>query len=325
MNRFLNFITVALICTSSTYAKKTSKKIITLSSDNTISLTQAFNRESTTGLMQQATDMDANLKSGYPIYLFMYTPGGSIQAGLELIEFFEGLNRPVHTITLFSASMGWQTVQHLGERYILKYGVLMSHKARGGFTGEFGGGISQLDSRYQLWLRRIELMDKQTVRRTKGKQTIKSYTNAYTPELWLNGQEAVKKGYADAVVTVKCDTSMKGTYKKVFDLGFFKVQAVMSNCPMKISPLKMTASLLTNNGEMPLKEFLIKGGKFGHQCRDSKSSIKASSYFYEPELELEAELCASDKTLNLQKIRKTIEEKRQFLNRNLRDHIVYSY
>ena len=196
-------------------------KELTLSADNTLSLSNIVDSASVTELEQKATQMNANLKSGYPIHLFMYTPGGSIQAGLELIEFLNGLNRPVDTVTLFAASMGFQIVQHMNTRYIMKYGVLMSHKARGAFSGEFGGGISQLDSRYQLWLRRIELMDKKTVERTKGKQTMKSYTDAYTPELWLNGDEAVEKGYADEVVTVKCDMSLNGTHDEIFDLGFF--------------------------------------------------------------------------------------------------------
>lgn len=297
---------------------------ITLSSDNTLVLSEAFTSQSTTKLMEKASKMDANLKSGYPVYLFMYTPGGSIQAGLELIEFFQGLNRPVHTITLFSASMGFQTVQHLGERYIMKYGVLMSHKARGSFSGEFGGGISQLDSRYQLWLRRIELMDKQTVKRTEGKQTMKSYIEAYTPELWLNGEEAVRKGYADKVATVKCDLSMKGSHEKAFNLGFVTIIVEFSDCPLKTGPLSIRANIVTNKGTMPLSEFLEKNGKFGENCNSEKYSSVYSTYD-EPEVTVKEELCAKDKDLTLQKIQKEIEKKRKFFTRNLRDHIIYSY
>ena len=180
--------------------------------------------------------MDADLKSGYPIYLFLDTPGGSIQAGLELIEFLNGLNRPVHTVTLFAASMGWQLLQHLESRYVLKYGVLMSHKAYGGFRGEFGGGQSQLDSRYGLWLRRINLMDEQTVKRTGGKKTLKQYRSEYDNELWLNGKEAVENGYADEVVTVKCDKGLQGVDRQEFSFFGMNIVVLFDKCPIRTYP-----------------------------------------------------------------------------------------
>lgn len=315
-------------------------KDLVLSGDNTLVLNSSFRGPSISKLMEEASEMDANLKSGYPIYLFMYTPGGSIQAGLELIEFLGGLNRPIHTVTLFSASMGFQTVQHLGQRYIMKYGVLMSHKARGSFYGEFGGGISQLDSRYQLWVRRMMLMDLQTVKRTKKKQTYKSYTTAYTPELWLNGQEAVDKGYADEVVTIKCDISLRGFKEKTERYGFFGIKIKWSKCPLKTSPVRIKGYLITNKGEMDLDKFLIENGKFGKDCREYASYAsrkyrndddrwwKFRSSQEEEDLpisERKTDLCAADKTLTLKKINKKIEERQRFFTRNLRDHIEYSY
>jgi ATP-dependent protease ClpP protease subunit len=98
-------------------ASLTMAKEIKLTKDNVLVLDQAFTGPSVAKLIQEARQKDADLKSGYPMYLFLNTPGGSIQAGLELIEALKGLNRPIHTITLFAASMGWQLLQHLGDRY----------------------------------------------------------------------------------------------------------------------------------------------------------------------------------------------------------------
>lgn len=142
-------------------------KEIVLTKDNSVVLNGAFTGKSVSNLIGEIQKLDAELKSGYPIYLFLNTPGGSIQAGLELFEFIKGVNRPIHTITLFAASMGFQTVQHLGKRYVLEYGVLMSHKAYGGFEGEFGGETSQIDSQYGLWLRRLKMMDQKNRRKNK--------------------------------------------------------------------------------------------------------------------------------------------------------------
>jgi len=299
-------------------------KEIVLSSDNTLILNQDFNDSSVTDLMRQATKLDSNLKSGYPLYLFLYTPGGSIRSGLELYEFFKGLNRPVHTITLFAASMGFQTVQHLGKRYILKYGTLMSHKARGGFSGEFGGGLSQLDSRYSMWLKVINMLDEVTVKRTNGKQTMKTYRASYDNELWLNGPEAVKKGYADEVVTVKCDSSLQALTTKTISDGYMSMVLTFSKCPLIIAPIEGHSALLTNRGNMTLDIFLKNNGKFGKDCREYTVRSHFDSYGAEIP-EAAAELCAKDKSLTLEKIRENLKKKKLFFSRNLRDHVEYSY
>ena len=87
--------------------------VLKLTKDNTAILFGVMNSESTSNVMQQIQKLDSALKSGYPINLVLYTPGGSIQDGLELIEYLKSINRPINTITIFSASMGFQMVQNL--------------------------------------------------------------------------------------------------------------------------------------------------------------------------------------------------------------------
>lgn len=300
-------------------------KDLKLTADNTVILRQSFNSSSVTALKKDLLRLNANLKSGYPIYMVLYTPGGSIQKGLELFEFVKGLNRPVHTLTIFAASMGFQTVQSLGDRYILKYGVLMSHKARGGFQGEFGGGLSQLDSRYGMWLKRIDMLDKVTVARTGGKQTLQSYRASYDNELWLNGPEAVLKGYADFVATVSCDVTLTSKeITQVYDLGFFRLNVTFSGCPLITSPLKVTAELLTNQGFMKVSDFLAKNGKFGKKCKEEGTKAK-KDYYGNVLPAVLPQLCAYDKEVTLDKLEEKLKVKENFLNRDLRNHVEYSY
>jgi len=124
--------------------------------------------------------------------------------------------------------MGFQIAQNLGERLVLKSGVMMSHHAEGGTEGQMGGkGQSQLQARIGLWERRIKELDEETVRRTKGKQTLASYQEAYDHELWLTGKEAVEQGYADRVVTVRCDSSLDGyTTHEIMFMGVIPVRTV---------------------------------------------------------------------------------------------------
>jgi ATP-dependent protease ClpP protease subunit len=317
--RLLLFTIALALCLFS--AGNASAKEVVLTQDNTLVLNSAFSGKSVSELIGQAKKMDADLKSGYPIYLFLDTPGGGIQAGLELIEFLRGLNRPVHTVTLFAASMGWQLLQHLGTRYVLQYGVLMSHKAYGGFRGEFGGGESQLDSRYGLWLRRLNTMDKQTVKRTNGKKTLKQYQSEYDNELWLNGGEAVSNGYADEVATVKCDKGLKGTRSKTIRFLGFKIEVVYDKCPIRTYPIDIKATLRTNKGYMDLDEFMEKGGKFGKNCIGRDIPPERSWDGKHTTKGIKAELCLIDKELTLDEIEDKIREERDRM-KNRKKNIV---
>lgn len=304
-----------------------SAKSITLTEDNTAVLRSAFTASSVTTLKKDLLKLNANLKSGYPIYLVLFTPGGEIQKGFELFEFIKGLNRPVHTITIFAASMGFQTVQHLGTRYILNYGVLMSHLPRGGSRGEYGGtGMPSKRKNYdRLWERRQDMMDLQTVKRSGGKQTIESYRKDYIFDLWLNGPEAVKQGYADEVATVSCSTALsEKTKEQVFQFGFFKVYVNFSACPLITSPLSVRASLLTNKGYVDSEEFLEQNGKFGKRCKETGTKAEKDYYGNVTPATL-PQLCAYDKKMTLKSLKKQLKEQEDFLNRDLRNHVQYSY
>lgn len=253
-------LTLALTAlTSVSYATQ-----IKLTKTNTLSLNDQVDSSSVAQLMEEARKIDTEEKSDDPIYLFLNTPGGSIQDGLELIESLKSLNRPVHTITLFAASMGFQIAQNMQSRYILANGVLMSHSAKGAVFGEFGNGFAQLDSRLSLWVQRILDLDNITVARTNGKQTLESYRKAYQPELWLTGAAAVAGGYADEVVTARCDTNMTGFKYQTLTFMGLVLKLQFSECPLNVNLLGVEVEIPTNKGVMSLNEFQQKGGIIGY-------------------------------------------------------------
>lgn len=226
---------------------KAESDVIVLTANNTLVLNAEVEGDSVGKVIADAKKLDSKLSSirekvqgKAPLYLVLNTPGGSIQSGLELIEAMNGLGRKVHTITLFAASMGFQIAQNLDDRLIVKSGVLMSHHARGGVQGEFGGvEPSQMGSRLQLWLDRVKEMDEKTAERTKGKQTYDSYIKQYDHEMWLTGTKSVDQGYADRVVKVKCDDSLSGT--TAHEASFFGIPITyeLDNCPLNSAPLNV--------------------------------------------------------------------------------------
>lgn len=226
---------------------------ITLTKDNMLSMNDVFTPESVANLTKEVKELDSRTTSSDPIYLVINSPGGSIDAGLELIENLSNLRRPVHTLNLFSASMGFQTAQGLGERLITANGTLMSHKARGAFSGEFPG---QLDARYGYYLKRITRLDQQAADRSKGKHTLESYRALIENEYWCDGQDCVTQGFADRVVKPSCDKSLDGTRRVVVDRFMFmglaiQIEAIFDNCPLNTNALKYDVVV---NGELLFKE-----------------------------------------------------------------------
>lgn len=297
----LFFILTLLAIPQISKSAESKESTLILKDTNLIVLNKEVDSASVAEVMTAANALDKKMSKKWfnkktPIYLFLSTPGGSIQAGLELIEGLKGLGRPVHTITLFAASMGFQIVQSMGERYILKNGVLMSHKARGQFSGEFGGaGPSQMDSRYALWLERVRELDEQTVRRTKGKQTMASYTKQYENEMWPTGTQSVSRGYADKTVMIKCDPSLFGKDTHEFILmGIMKILYDTDKCPIITGITNVRVAFETTKGYMTTEEFLKNGGSFGPSCTSRKDN----------------HVCAADSFLTLSKLE---ELKDQFI------------
>lgn len=287
---------VTLLPASSSSSDMKSDSVI-LSKDNVIVLNTEVDGESTSAIISKAKALDlalSGLKEKYsgnkqPLYVFLNTPGGSIQAGLEMIEALNGLGRPVNTITLFAASMGFQIAQNLGERLILKNGVLMSHRAAGEFTGQFGGqSPSQVESRYALWKSRLDELDAQTVSRTGGKQTIASYQKQYASEMWLTGNQSVAQGYADKVVTVKCDKSLDGVSTHTLSFMGIPIEYDLDNCPINTSPMNIRVGIPSTqrvnidgktqvtSSTIELNKFLAEGGGFGRSCLDSNAALCSS-------------------------------------------------
>ncbi len=209
---------------------------VVLTSSNTVSFNNYFEERTVAQAIEKIRKLDSTLPSKDPIYLVINSGGGSIQDGLELINVLRNMNRKVHTITLFSASMGFQTVQGLGTRYVIDSGVLMSHKARGGFYGEFPG---QLDSRYGHWLKRLERLDAVAAKRSK--MSLQTYRDLTENEYWCEGKTCVDRGFADFVVKARCDNTLSGSYvdsDKFIYSGFpIEIVYTFSNCPLQTGVL----------------------------------------------------------------------------------------
>lgn len=215
-------------------------KTLTLNKDNTIYLYGKMTKKSTTDATLQGQKLDSRLPSDNPLFLVLYSGGGHVSPSLKMIDSLNGLNRPVHTITVFSGSMAFHTVQNLKKRYLLRNGVLFTHQGlfyiRG--TAPYGTLKEKFDSIYRL----IWKMDSRVVKRSKGKLTIKSYQKLYKNDHRCYGTDCLKYGFADQVVNVRCDESLSGSREQLAGqrhiMGIHvKLMLIYSKCPLNTTHL----------------------------------------------------------------------------------------
>lgn len=237
----MKFLLILLLTISSAFAEN-----IVLSARNTVSLNSEVSSESVAQLQFKLLNMSKKLKSTEPIFLVLNTPGGSISAGNALIETIKSLPNPVHTISIFAASMGYQIVQNSGTRYILASGTLMSHLgAVSGLSGEVNGNLESLVA----YLRDVTGQLDEVAAKRVG-ITLEAYQSLIKKEYWGYGAKAVKDNHADSVVTASCDNTLSGTYKEEVRVFIFTAEVTFSNCPLITDPLDVKVGIPSQKAQV---------------------------------------------------------------------------
>lgn len=212
---------------------------IVFTDKNSTSFNDIFYSKSVNRVMNELRRLDSleNMEKE-PIYLVMNSGGGGIYPGLEFINLTKGLKRKVITVSHYAASMAFETVQSLGERYLLSNGILMSHKAKGFVFGEYPG---QLDNRLAMHKRIVDLMEQVAVNRTNKKHNLKSYRELIENEFWCVDVDCIKEGFADKIISARCDESLNGKYSIKYTFLYEGRQVDIidwySKCPLQTNYL----------------------------------------------------------------------------------------
>jgi ATP-dependent Clp protease protease subunit len=214
-----------------------------LEKKNTLVFRSVVTDDSVKDLQQQLVAMSNILSKNETIYLFLNTPGGSVSAGMHMIAHIKAIPQEVKTITAFAASMGFITVQDLGERLILPNGVLMAHRARGGVEGQIPG---ELNARAKFHTDAIVQIE-QSVSARMG-ISHDAYAKLVLNEYWVEGQLAVDAHAADRVVLVNCSNSLNEEVTQIVNTQFGPAEVVWSACPMILAPLRINLERMRISG-----------------------------------------------------------------------------
>jgi ATP-dependent protease ClpP protease subunit len=249
------------------------KKIITLEDKNMVVFRGPVTDNSVSRLMLKIQRRSNSLSASTPIFLVIDSPGGSVFAGLNFIDFLEALPQKIHTVTLFAASMAFQIVQNQNTRYVLRQGTLMSHRARlSKLSGQMDG---ELESRYKMIKRKIDYLD--VVAADRMGMALDEYKRMIKDEYWVHGFDAVGDQAADEMVLLRCGKSLSGVERVTYRTMFGPVVATFSKCPLIRTPLstrvrkvqkehrayvRRTFNLLFNDRTRFVQEYIL-GDRFG--------------------------------------------------------------
>jgi ATP-dependent Clp protease protease subunit len=142
--------------------------------------------------LQAATDAGAER-----LYLVIDSPGGSVFAGVKLINFIRSSRVPIYTVCNgMCASMAAHIHQVGTKRFATMSSVLMFHPAAGGVQGTLEGMLNQIQALKNL----VDRLDANVASRAKMDYTV--FKTKVSTELWLETVDALNEGFLDGVVNV---------------------------------------------------------------------------------------------------------------------------
>lgn len=130
-----------------------------------------------------------------PIKLYINSPGGSVNAGWEIIDTMQAIKSPVHTInTAMCASMAAVILSFGKKRYSLPHARVMIHEVSSGMQGKFRDMKAEFEE-----TEKINKITLTALAKNCGK-TYDEIMNDAVRDLWLNAEESQKYGIIDEVI-----------------------------------------------------------------------------------------------------------------------------
>lgn len=202
---------------------------ITFTEENSVILSGKVDDVSIANLQKELGKVAGKLSKGSTVYLLLDTPGGSVVAGNQFIDFAKGLDIKVKPVCLFCASMGYHIFQSLDERLVQESSILMSHRISvSGVGGQIPG---ELVTTVKFFSDMSNEMDAKVAKRIGISR--EQYQAMIYDELWLTGAQAVKLNHADKVGQFQCSEKLlNGRRTEEIPTLFGVVEVTYSKCPL---------------------------------------------------------------------------------------------
>jgi ATP-dependent protease ClpP protease subunit len=192
-------------------------KNINLNTDNIILVKNEINDET----VSYAIDKIQNSKNATNLILYLDTPGGKVEDGLQLINEVQKNN--MTCIAQRAYSMGFAILQSCKHRYLLPTGKVMQHQISFGFGDSLYKIENYISYVNQMNSYLTELQSK------KIKIDPRLFREKTSNDWWLFGMNAVFNNVVDELVNVECS---KKLIQSNYTLTVGGRKLVYSNCPL---------------------------------------------------------------------------------------------
>ena len=167
-----------------------------LLNDRVIMITEPIDDHMMGVIVSQLLYLEAE-DSEEPIHMYISSPGGSVMAGLAILDTMQLINAPVHTYAMgMVASMAAVlfTCGEKGHRYVMPNAEVMIHQPLGGASGQASDIEIQANHIIKLKGRLYKILAKAT-----GK-SVKAIEKASDRDNYFEAKAAIEFGLADTVL-----------------------------------------------------------------------------------------------------------------------------
>lgn len=138
-----------------------------------------------------------------PIYLFIDSPGGSVQAGLTIIDCMNYVKAPVYTFCYSMAASMAAVILAAGEkRFAFEHSTIMIHQPSRLIVEQYVKQ-SDLSEAARSAEETRKTLEELLAKSTKGKTSIQEMHKACEKDNYLTAEQALKMGLIDEIITKK--------------------------------------------------------------------------------------------------------------------------
>jgi len=166
--------------------------------------------------------------------LFITSGGGSVMAGLSLIQYILASPKPITCVVDVAASMAFSILQSCHKRYALPMGILMQHQASWSVHGPHKQNLAYI-AFLSSWLEKLSQSEASRIG-----MDLEVYKTKVDHDWWMNGVDAKAANVVDDVKLLTCDAALsQETVTEKYMTIFGAVKITWAGCPLAKAPLSV--------------------------------------------------------------------------------------